>query len=116
MQRSGVGGQKDYEFDNQIIFVDGYEILIKIIPNYGCYRACYIYDTKIPVNEVFKEDSIRYNNEFYELITENRRKIEHELLDIFFRVYGREIIKKTKNKKKVLLNQIKSTLFKLFIL
>lgn len=73
------------QFDNTVINVNDYEVLLKTLITFDTCKLYYIYDTKIDTAKAFNESGDRYTDEAYEVISKCRNDIEDELFNLFYK-------------------------------
>lgn len=74
---------RSMEFDNSIIKVGDYEVLIKVLPLLGTCTVYYMYDTRIDFDKTLNGNY--YTEEAYEVIDKCRGDIEDKLFDLFYK-------------------------------
>lgn len=73
---------KSLELDNTVLNVNGYKVLVKVMPILDTCKVYYIYDTKIDSDKTINGGY--YTNEAYETISKCRGDIEDVLFDVFY--------------------------------
>ena len=74
---------RSMEFDNSIIKVGDYEVLIKVLPLLGTCTVYYMYDTRIDFDKTL--NGTYYTEEAYEVIANRRGDIPDKLFDLFYK-------------------------------
>lgn len=73
------------QFDNKVISINNYEVLLKTLIIFDTCKLYFIYDTKIDITKAFDESGDRYADEAYEVISKCRNDIQAELFNLFYK-------------------------------